>query len=90
MTVRRLQENLRQIQDGFPERRVERIVIDALPEDAPEPGRSRLLFADQSAREERFAAASDRVQTAAGLLFVTAHSVHHAESATDSSGLHRY
>ena len=34
--VRRLKEDIRVTQGGFPERRVERVVIDGLPADAPE------------------------------------------------------
>ena len=34
--VRRLKEDIRNIQGGFPKRNVDRIVIDRLPEDAPE------------------------------------------------------
>ena len=34
--VRRLKEDIRDVQGGFPKRNVDRIVIDRLPEDAPE------------------------------------------------------
>ncbi len=53
--VRRLKEDIRNVQGGFPRRIVERIVIDNLPDDAPELTLSRLLDEYRSAREERFA-----------------------------------
>ena len=68
--VRRLKEDIRATQGGFPERRVERVVIDGLPEDAPELALSRLLDEYRTARERRHANASGRAQAAAGLLVV--------------------
>ena len=68
--VRRLKEDIRKTQGGFPERRVERVVIDGLPENAPELELSRLLDEYRSARDERHASASRKAQTAAGLLVV--------------------
>ncbi len=68
--VRRLKEDLRALQGGFPERQVVRIVLDDLPEDAPELLLSRLLDEYRSVREERFAFAPRRAQTAASLLVV--------------------
>jgi superfamily II DNA or RNA helicase len=68
--VRRLKDDIREIQGGFPKRRVQRIPIDNLPEDAPELVLSRLLDEYRSLREERFARASRRAQAAAGLLIV--------------------
>ena len=68
--VRRLKEDIRVIQGGFPRRSVERVVIYGLPENAPELELSRLLDAYWSAREERFASATRRTQAAAGLLVV--------------------
>lgn len=68
--VRRLKEDIRSIQGGFPERQVVPIVIDGLPEDAPEIVLSHLLDEYRQAREEHFANASRRAQTAAGLLVV--------------------
>ena len=68
--VRRLKEDIRQVQGGFPRRIVERVVIDGLPEDAPELLLSRLLDEYRSAREERFASTTRRAQAAAGLLVV--------------------
>lgn len=68
--VRRLKEDIRQVQGGFPLRVVERVVIDGLPRDAPELALSRLLDEYRSARENRFASTTRRVQAAAGLLVV--------------------
>ena len=68
--VRRLKEDIRATQGGFPERRVERVVIDGLAPDAPELELSRLLDEYRTAREERHAHTSSRVQAAAGLLVV--------------------
>jgi superfamily II DNA/RNA helicase len=68
--VRRLKEDIREIQGGFPKRGVVRIVIDGLPEDAPELELSRLLDEYRTAREERFARTTRRAQAAAGLLVV--------------------
>lgn len=68
--VRRLKEDIRRVQGGFPKRQVERVVIDGLPDDAPELVLSRLLDEYRSVREERFAATSRRAQAAAGLLVV--------------------
>jgi superfamily II DNA or RNA helicase len=68
--VRRLKEDIRQIQGGFPKRVVERVVIDGLPDHAPELALSHLLDEYRGAREERFASTSRRAQAAAGLLVV--------------------
>ena len=68
--VRRLKEDIRATQGGFPERRVERVVIDGLPLDAPELELSRLLDEYRTAREERHANTSSKAQAAAGLLVV--------------------
>ena len=68
--VRRLKEDIRVTQGGFPERRVERVVIDGLPADAPELALSRLLDEYRTAREARHANASGKAQAAAGLLVV--------------------
>lgn len=68
--VRRLKEDIRATQGGFPERRVEHVVIDGLPADAPELALSRLLDEYRTARERRHAGASGRAQAAAGLLVV--------------------
>ncbi|MEQ8763230.1 MAG: DISARM system SNF2-like helicase DrmD [Planctomycetota bacterium] len=74
--VRRLKEDIREVAadggvgSGFPKRTPERVVIDGLPEDAPELELSRLLDAYRTAREERFKSTSRRAQAAAGLLVV--------------------
>jgi superfamily II DNA or RNA helicase len=68
--VRRLKEDIREVQGGFPKRIIKRVVIDRLPEDAPELELSRLLDHYRSAREERFATTTRRSQAAAGLLVV--------------------
>ena len=68
--VRRIKEDLRSIQGGFPERNVVRIEIDGLPDDAPELELSRLLDEYRTAREQRYASESNRVRFAAGLLVV--------------------
>ena len=68
--VRRLKEDIRAVQGGFPRRVVDRIEIDGLPEDAPELVLSGLLDEYRSVREQRFASTSSRAQAAAGLLVV--------------------
>jgi formate C-acetyltransferase len=68
--VRRLKEDIRNAQGGFPKRQVERVPIEGLPEDAPELVLSRLLDEYRTACEERFASTSRRAQAAAGLLVV--------------------
>ena len=68
--VRRLKEDIRATQGGFPVRRVERVVIDGLPPDAPELELSRLLDEYRTIREERHAGTSSKAQAAAGLLVV--------------------
>jgi superfamily II DNA or RNA helicase len=68
--VRRLKEDIREVQGGFPKRIVERVQIDGLPLDAPEIRLSELLDEYRTAREERHAATSRRAQAASGLLVV--------------------
>lgn len=68
--VRRLKEDIRSVQGGFPKRNVERVVIDGLPEDAPELVLSRLLDEYRSTREERFRGSSAKARASAGLLVV--------------------
>ena len=68
--VRRIKEDIREIQGGFPERVVRRIPIDDLPEDAPELLLSRLLDEYRGLREERLKNAPARARAAAGLLVV--------------------
>src|SRR5262245_32968901 len=68
--VRRLKEDIRTVQGGFPKRDPEPVILDGLPEDAPGLALSRLLDEYRSAREERFASTTHRAQAAAGLLVV--------------------
>jgi superfamily II DNA or RNA helicase len=68
--VRRLKEDIREVQGGFPRRVVERLVIDGLPDDAPELELSRLLDEYRTAREDRFASTTGKTRAAAGLLVV--------------------
>jgi superfamily II DNA or RNA helicase len=68
--VRRLKEDIREVQGGFPVRKIVRIGIDGLPPYAPELALSRLLDEYRTAREERLTATSRRAQAAAGLLIV--------------------
>jgi SNF2 family DNA or RNA helicase len=66
--VRRLKEDIREIQGGFPKRHVEQIDIDGLPEGAPELRLSALLDEYRQLREERLKGESRRKQAAASLL----------------------
>lgn len=66
--VRRLKEDIREIQGGFPERKVVQITIDGLPEDAPELRLSCLLNQYRETREERLKNETRRKQAASGLL----------------------
>ncbi len=68
--VRRLKEDIRSIQGGFPKRVVTPVVIDGLPEGAPELVLSKLLDDYRTVREKRFAGTARRTQSAAGLLVV--------------------
>lgn len=66
--VRRIKEDIREIQGGFPKRRVVQVTIDGLSEDAPELKLSRLLNEYRSIREERLKGETKRKQAASGLL----------------------
>ena len=68
--VRRLKDDIREVQGGFPKRDVIPLVIDGLPDDAPELVLSRLLDEYRTVREQRFARTTRRAQAAAGLLVV--------------------
>ena len=68
--VRRIKEDIREIQGGFPKRRVVQITIDGLPEDAPELKLSRLLNDYRNTREERLKNESKSKQAASGLLII--------------------
>lgn len=66
--VRRLKEDIREVDGGFPERRVEQVTIRDLPADAPELQLSKLLDQYRELREERLSGETKRKQAAAGLL----------------------
>ena len=68
--VRRIKEDIREVQGGFPERGVERIAIEGLPEDAPELVLSHLLDRYRGLREERLKNGTARARAAAALLVV--------------------
>ena len=68
--VRRIKEDIREIQGGFPRREVRRVVIDGLPDDAPELVLSRLLDEYRNTRDARFQSVTARTRAAAGLLVV--------------------
>ena len=68
--VRRIKEDIREVQGGFPEREVRRFAIEDLPEDAPELVLSRLLDEYRGLREERLKNAPARARAAGGLLVV--------------------
>ncbi|QDT84773.1 DISARM system SNF2-like helicase DrmD [Gimesia chilikensis] len=66
--VRRIKEDIREIQGGFPKRNVVQISIDGLLADAPELRLSRLLQEYRQTREERLKNETKRKQAASGLL----------------------
>jgi len=66
--VRRLKEDIREIQGGFPRREIVRLDIDGLPDDAPELRLSALLDQYRLLREQRLSGETKRKQAAAGLL----------------------
>ena len=66
--VRRLKEDIREVQGGFPQREVRRVLVDGLPEEAAELVLSRLLDRYRDLREKRFRRAKARARAAAGLL----------------------
>jgi superfamily II DNA or RNA helicase len=66
--VRRIKEDLREIQGGFPKRIVEQITLAGLPAETPEIRLAALLADYQDARELRLASTSRRAQAASGLL----------------------
>ena len=68
--VRRIKEDIREVQGGFPKRNVVRILIDGLPENAPELTLSHLLDKYRTTREKRFANTTRRAQASAGLVIV--------------------
>ncbi len=68
--VRRLKEDVRTVQGGFPERKVVQIDIDGLPDDAAELRLMALLDEYRSLREERLKNETKRKQAASGLLII--------------------
>ena len=68
--VRRIKEDIREVQGGFPQRDVRPIVIDQLPDDAPELVLSQLLDEYRNLREQRLTCAKPRTRAMAGLLMV--------------------
>ena len=68
--VRRLKEDIRAVQGGFPRRVVQAVRVDGLPQDAPELVLSRLLDAYRTARAERLVDAPPRVRSIDRLLLV--------------------
>ncbi len=69
--VRRLKQDLREIGEEFPQRYVLPIVIDNLPEDAPELKLSRLLQQYRNLREEKLKDAAKSTQTTAMLVITS-------------------
>ncbi|MHC5771972.1 MAG: helicase-related protein [Nostoc sp.] len=69
--VRRLKQDLREIGEEFPQRYVLPIVIDNLPEDAPELKLSRLLQQYRNLREEKLKNAAKSTQTTAMLVITS-------------------
>ena len=68
--VRRLKEDVRRVQGGFPKRKVIPKRVSGLPQDAPEIILSRLLDEYRTAREARYARSTAKQKAAAGLLVV--------------------
>ena len=68
--VRRLKEDVRAIQGGFPIRHVQAIPIENLPLDAPELELSRLLNTYRAVREKRFAKGTRRAVANGALMVI--------------------
>ena len=68
--VRRLKEDIRNVQGGFPERRVEAIALGDLPTDTPELVLSKLLDEYRTARERRFAEHTEKAKASAALVVI--------------------
>ena len=66
--VRRLKEDIRAVQGGFPKRTIVQVDIDGLPEDAPELELTKLLDEYRNTQEERLKSQSKRAQASSGLL----------------------
>jgi len=70
VVVRRIKEDIRAVQGGFPERKVVQIDIDGLPANAPELKLMSLLNDYRALREERLKDQSKRKQATSGLLII--------------------
>lgn len=68
--VRRLKNDIRRIQGGFPVRKVIPIQLDGLPNDTPELVLSRLLDEYRKVRVRRFRKAAKRAQATSALLVI--------------------
>lgn len=68
--VRRLKEDLRQLQGGFAIRKVEKVSIEGLPADAPELVLANMLEDLNAVREERLATAKKTAQAAGRLTII--------------------
>ena len=68
MIVRRLKEDIRTIQGGFPQRHIVQIDIDGLPDDARNCSSPPCSISTAPSREERLQSTTRRMQAAAGLL----------------------
>lgn len=68
--VRRLKEDLRQLQGGFPVRTVEKIVLRNLPSDAPELVLAEKLDALDTLRQQRLATARQSAKAAGRLTII--------------------
>ena len=70
VVVRRIKEDIREIQGGFPKRKIVQISIDGLASDAPELRLSYLLNEYRQTREERLKNETKRKQASSGLLVI--------------------
>ena len=70
VVVRRIKEDLRQLQGGFPKRETPEITIDNLAADAPELQLSVLLDQYRELREQRLKGAAKSLQNASGILMI--------------------
>ena len=66
--IRRLKEDVRAVNGGFPKRNVVQVDIDALPEDAPDLELTRLLSEYRDTQEERLQKQTKKSRAASGLL----------------------
>ena len=66
--VRRLKEDIREVQGGFPKRNVVQVDIKGLPEDAPDLELTRLLSEYRDTQEKRLEKQTKKSRAASGLL----------------------